>query len=82
MNSKDTKAIIRDLSKKYNLPEDEIFKICRSPFELLKDVIHDADRETLTFPSLRIPNFGVFYCSEGRREFYRNLNSKGDDKQE
>jgi hypothetical protein len=76
MNSKESKKIYKELSFKYGISEDEIFKICRSPFEFLKHVMENADRKTLTFPSVRIPNFGVFYCSEGRREFYRNLNEK------
>ncbi len=81
MQSKSVKKIINELSKKYDLSEDVTYKICRSSFDLLHHVISTSDRSTLNFPSVRIPNFGVFYCTEGRRNFYKKLNNKNNGKQ-
>lgn len=76
MNTKEEKKIIKEIAEKYNLTETEVSNICKSPFQFLVNVMQNADRDTVTFPSVRVPSFGIFYCTEGRREFYKKLNSK------
>lgn len=75
MYYKNTKEIVREIAKEYGLKEEEVYEIVKSPFALLVDIMRSADRKTVTFPSLRIPNFGLFFCTEGRKNFYERLNN-------
>lgn len=74
MYYKNTKEIVREIAKEYGLKEEEVYEIVKSPFAFLVDIMRSADRDTVKFPSLRIPNFGLFFCTEGRKKFYERLN--------
>lgn len=75
MYYKNTKKIAKEIAKKYELTEEEVYEIVKSPFALLVDIMRSADRKTVKFPSLRILNFGLFFCTEGRKNFYERLNN-------
>ena len=79
MYYKVARQIYRELSIKYDLPIGTIEDICRAPLELFDWITKNkVDRETLTYPSLRISGFGVFYVSQERlkrkRMKYENYN--------
>ena len=70
-----TRAIYVELAKKYGTTIEQMADICRSPLEFVVDTISTkANKETVEMPNIRITNFGVFYCPEGRKNFLRKLN--------
>lgn len=67
MYYKVARQIYRELSIKHDLPIGTIEDICRAPFELFDWITKNkTSKETLTYPSLRISGFGVFYVSQER----------------
>lgn len=78
MYSKFTKDLIKEISKNTNISEVEIRNIIMSVFELTKKTIESADKKALVFPSVRIPSFGIFYVTDGRKKYYKSLNSNKD----
>lgn len=77
MQQKRIKEILKQLAIKYNISVEEMNQICRSPLDFTALVIKDkSDLSEPYFPSVRITGFGVFYCSEGRRKFFKKLNEK------
>jgi hypothetical protein len=76
MKSLAVKKIIKELSIEFKIPESDIEDIVKTPFFTVAETIRNSDRETIDFPSIRISGLGLFYCTEGRREFYRKLNNK------
>jgi len=79
MQSKAVKTLIKEIAVKYGFKEEEILEMVKTPFYLVSEVMRNSDRAALQFPSIRIPNFALFYCTEGRREFYKKLNSKNNE---
>jgi len=64
MYYKVARQIYRELSIKHDLPIGTIEDICRAPLEMLDWITKNkTDRESLTYPSLRISGFGVFYVA-------------------
>jgi nucleoid DNA-binding protein len=76
MKSGRVKKLIKDISIEFKIKEEDIENIVKSPFYTLSESIRNSNRETVNFPSIRISGLGLFYCTEGRREFYRKLNNK------
>lgn len=76
MQTKRTKDIIKALAYEYNMTEKEMSDIVRTPFDLVVDTMRNGSREEVNFPSVRIISFGTFYMSHGRKNFFKNLNSK------
>lgn len=76
MQSLRTKKIIKDLAYEYGLTERDVTAIVMTPFNLVTKVMRNGDRETLNFPSIRIISFGIFYMSNKRREYFKNLNER------
>lgn len=54
--------IYKELSKKYNLPHDEIAKIVETQFEFTKKVIASGEDK-----KVRLQYLGTFEVKEGRR---------------
>ena len=70
--------IIKRLSLKYNLPEEEIRRIVFSPFELVKKSMKDAEPNNIeSFKNIRIINFGLFAVKPGR---IKHLKKQNDDR--
>lgn len=46
MNSKDTQAILRELAVKYDMPIDDMRRICRSQFEAFIDYAASLENPT------------------------------------
>ena len=76
MIQKEVKKIIKEIARSNGMREEHVEDMVNLPFEVLANVIKNSDRESITFPSVRLNGFGLFYCSEGRREFYKKLNGK------
>lgn len=65
MYYKVARQIYKELSIKHDLPIGTIEDICRAPLEMFDWITKNkTDRKTLTYPSLRISGFGVFYVSQ------------------
>ena len=65
MYYKVARQIYKELAVKHELPIDTIEQICRAPLEMFDWITKNkTDKETLTYPSLRISGFGVFYVSK------------------
>ena len=65
MYYKVARQIYKELAVKHELPIDTIEQICRAPLEMFDWITKNkCDKETLTYPSLRISGFGVFYVSQ------------------
>lgn len=79
MQQKKVRDIAIQLSKKYNIPLPDMIRICEIPMDFLADTMSKkADKKSLYFPSVRITGLGIFYCTNGKREFFRKLNEKNN----
>jgi len=76
MRSNNTEKIVKKIAYDNDLTVKEIFDIIKTPFEFLTQVMWNVDRDAADFPSVRVKYFATFYCSRGRRKFYKNLNKK------
>jgi len=76
MQSKRTKEILKELAYEFKMSEKEIYDIVKSPFDLVIEVMRAGDRDTVTFPSIRIIGFGTFYMTAKRKEYFTNLNAR------
>ena len=68
--------LIKRLALKYELPENMVRRMTRAPFEVLIKAMKEGNRETGEFPSVRIPNWGLFYAPAHRVEFFKTLKRK------
>ncbi len=60
----------RSLAKKYGLTLGQMDEIVKLQGRFVSDVIGaKADKGKLYFPSVRLPGFGVFYCSQKKLEY-------------
>lgn len=67
-----TREYLKTVAKERGLTIEQVRVIVESPFQFTRYVMeHKTDRETLTFPSVRIPYFGVIYCPEYLKERLR-----------
>ena len=80
MIQKEVKNIIKEISRSNGMREEHVEDMVNLPFEVLANVMRNSDRQTVTFPSVRLNGFGLFYCSEGRKEFYKKLNNKENER--
>jgi hypothetical protein len=71
------KILINKVAKDLNLNVGDVEKAYKAPFELQAIVMkYRCDRETQTFPSLRIPYFLIFYCPPWRKKSLKKLQEK------
>jgi len=78
MYYKVARQIYKELAVKHELPIDTIEQICRAPMEMFDWITKNkVDKETLTYPSLRISGFGVFYVS--KEKLLRKKRRYGED---
>jgi hypothetical protein len=69
--------LIKLFAKKEGLNIVDIERIVSSPFEFQTHVMKNlCDRDKLEFPSVRVPNFGIFYCPDWKKEQFRKVNIK------
>ena len=60
-----SKELAKDLAKRHNLSLAQVENALAAPFRFQKHVMTNlCDRESCIFPSLRIPNLGIFHVPE------------------
>ena len=65
MKNAELHKLVKIKAKKYGLTEQQIKDIVDAPWKFLRYVMKEkGNRETLYFPSVRIPFFGIFYCPD------------------
>ena len=70
---KTTKQIIKELSKKHNIPEKVISAIIEAPFKFTRDTLRSSDIEdTDSLKNFRYPFLGILYTHESRVKAIRN----------
>ena len=82
MQSSRIKALVKEISREFNIPEKDIYAIVKAPFDLVVKVMREGSKEKVMFPSIRIISFGTFYMSKGRKEFFEKLNTKLNGREE
>lgn len=82
MYYKETRKIFAQLAGKYGMKIDDISNICRAPFEFTANIISKeaSNEKPDEMPNIRITNFGVFYVTEGKKNYLRKrlADGKGD----
>ncbi len=64
----------RELAKKYDIGLTQLNEIITCQSMVVADVIGNrSDRETLSFPSVRLPGFGLFYVPEKKLRVLRRV---------
>ena len=77
MRHVETKFLIRELAKEEELTTRSVENIISSHFEFVRHVMGEkVNREDNYFPTVRLKNFGVFYCTDSRKKWMKKLNSK------
>jgi len=73
--NREVKVLFKELAKKYDLTLEQLEEIFEAPFRLqVENMKKRCDRRKLTFPSLRIPYFGIFYCPEWHKQRLKKKN--------
>lgn len=72
MNSQISRAILKDLCRRYDLTEDQGKDIVKSEFKKVLLTMEEYDLETESYPVIRIPKFGVFFVKPSRKRNYGN----------
>lgn len=65
----DSKQLIKELAKKYNVTEKEVYKAVRSQF-------HFVELKMKTFDETRLPFFGVFKVNKRQKQLIDKNNGK------
>lgn len=68
--------IVRQLSVKYNLPEEIVNKIIRSQFEFVKDTMEEGE-----FEAVHLHYFGKFGVKKGAK-YWKEVYAREADKRE
>ena len=72
-----TKFLKKQIAEDEGLTLAEVDKIIDANFEFVRYVMtNEVDRETNHFPAIRLRNFGIFFCTEGRKKQMEKLNKK------
>lgn len=72
-----TKFLIKEIAKDEELTTQDVENIISSHFEFVRYCMtEEVDRNTNHFPSIRLRNFGIFFCTEGRKKQMEKLNNR------
>lgn len=72
-----TKFLIKELAREEGLTAQGVENIISSHFEFVRFIMTEkVNREETYFPSVRLKNFAIFYCTENRKKWMKKLNSK------
>jgi hypothetical protein len=70
-----TRQIIRQIAQDENVHISQVEDIINVHFEFIRHVQSElVDRNTSSFPSVRVANFAIFYCPDKVREGYKRTN--------
>lgn len=74
MKSQKTKHIDQQIIKKYNITQEQLYDILTAPFDFQVNIMKGImDPKNKVFPSVRIPNFGLFYVPQYIRDKQKNI---------
>ena len=69
VSQRELKALLKFIAEKHGLPYGEVVKIFEAPFHLQSHVMRKVcNRNSMYYPSLRIPYFGIFFMPSWKRE--------------
>ena len=66
-----TNQVIRNIATDHKVSTKDANDVILTVFEFIKHVMsNEADRDELHFPTVRIPNFAIFYVSDSTKQRY------------
>ena len=72
-----TKFLKKQIAEDEDLTLQDVDRIVDVHFEFVRYVMtNEVDRETNHFPATRLRNFGIFFCTEGRKKQMEKLNKR------
>ena len=72
-----TKFLKKQIAEDEELTLQDVDRIVDVHFEFVRYVMtNEVDRETNHFPAIRLKNFGIFFCTEGRKKQMEKLNNR------
>jgi hypothetical protein len=69
MKSPVLKRIIHKIGLEFWLTDAQVTEVIMSQFKFLKHIITKGDKHDVTYYNFRLPKFGVFSVSEGRKNW-------------
>lgn len=80
MKTLESKKVIKTIAQEEGVTVEDVERVIVSHFEFVKYVQSTlVDRDTNYFPSVRLPNFGIFYVPERVKERLRKINMEKKD---
>jgi len=73
MFNKTEKDIIHEIALRYNLQDRVAQEIITSCYDLVAKAYLKANKETMEFENVIVPNFGKFFVTETKKKFYKKL---------
>ena len=72
-----TKFLKKQIADNEELTVQDVDRIVDVHFEFVRYCMtNEVDRETNHFPAIRLKNFGIFFCTEGRKKQMEKLNNR------
>ena len=72
-----TKFLKKRIAEDDDLTLQDVDRIIDVHFEFVRYIMtNEVDRETNHFPAIRLKNFGIFFCTEGRKKQMEKLNKR------
>lgn len=69
----------KQIAKKYGINLAQVKEIVSCQDKFVADVIgKKSDRDTLYFPSIRLPGFGIFYCPDYKKKIFTKLKEENE----
>lgn len=66
-----TNQVIRNIAADHKVSTKDANDVIITVFEFIKHVMsNEADRDALHFPTVRIPNFAIFYVPDSTKQRY------------
>lgn len=80
MKTLESKKVIKTIAEEEGVTVEDVERIIQVHFEFVKYVQSTlVNRDTGYFPSVRLPNFGIFYVPEKVKERLIKVNKKISD---
>lgn len=75
-----TKQVIKNIAHDHNISQQDAENVITTVFEFVRYVQSECvDRDAGIFPSVRVPNFAIFYVQESNKESLIAYNKKMKD---
>jgi hypothetical protein len=70
MNSQTSKAIMKDLYRRFEITEEQAREIVRSQFRKLKLTMEEYSLDDENYPAIRLPKWGLFFVKPSKMKNY------------